>query len=58
MNKKYIKPSSERVTIFTESNVADGVSFLSASGSDQQVRRKDQPSDEWADGWEEDFDEE
>lgn len=50
MNKTYIKPSSERVTIFTESNVADGVSFLTASGSDQQVRRHD-TNDSWED-WE------
>lgn len=58
MNKTYIKPASERITIFTEGSVADGPSFLSASGDGQDVRRRD-PSDEWTDDFgDEDFEEE
>lgn len=56
MNKTYIKPSSVRIAIFTESDVAEGISYLPGSGDGQDVRRRHQPSDEWTDDFEdEDF---
>lgn len=58
MNKTYIKPSSVRIAIFTESDVADSIGFMTASDSQQQVNRRD-PSDEWTDNFgDEDFEEE
>lgn len=53
MNKTYIKPSSVRIAIFTEGDVAD-VNFMGASGNQVQSNRKEQPSNEWTD----DFDDE